>query len=230
VWAFADLPDFGHYSGVYGLTLEHVAVPERHATNVVSSVTFDYRGVDTLVEEFILFAAAVGCAVLLRVTRDERAAESAAALADDAADAVARPVRAFGAMLVAPVVVLGGYVIAHGALTPGGGFQGGVILSAAAVLVYVAGQFVTARRVRPVSMLEVSEAFGAGGFALIAVGGLVFATAALENFLGYGVVGSLFSAGIIPLANVCVGIEVAGATTLIVAEFLDQTLLRSRTR
>lgn len=230
VWAFLDLPDFGHYSGIYGLVLEHVAVAERHATNVVAAVTFDYRGVDTLFEEFILFAAAVGCVVLLRTTRDEQATEDAARLADDAADAVARPVRAFGAMLVAPTVVLGGYVIAHGQLTPGGGFQGGVILAAAAVLVYVAGQYVTARRVRPISMLEASEALGAGGFALLAVGGLVFGVAALDNFLGYGMVGSVFSGGIIPLANVSVGIEVAGATTLIVAEFLDQTLLRSRAR
>src|SRR3954468_4155114 len=131
LWAFADLPAFGHYSGIYGLALEHVAVAQRHATDIVGAVTFDYRGFDTLGEEFILFAAAVGCAILLRAQRGERAVEDATGRADRSADVVARPVRALGAALVAPTVVLGAYVVAHGHLTPGGGFQGGVILAAA---------------------------------------------------------------------------------------------------
>jgi multicomponent Na+:H+ antiporter subunit B len=228
VWAFGDLPDFGHYSGIYGIVLQHVAVAERHATNVVSAITFDYRGFDTLGEEFILFAAAVGGAILLRADRDERALEEAKELANQRADIVARPVRAVGAALVAPTVVLGGYIVAHGALTPGGGFQGGVVLASAAVLVYTSGQYLALRRVRGMSPLELLDALGAAGFALIALGGLIFGTAALDNFLGFGVVGSLYSGGIIPLANVSVGIEVAGGVTLIVAEFLDQALMRRR--
>jgi multicomponent Na+:H+ antiporter subunit B len=228
VWAFGDLPDFGNYSGVYGIVLQHVAVAERHATNVVSAITFDYRGFDTLGEEFILFAAAVGGAILLRADRDERALEAAADLSNQRADVIARPIRAVGAALVAPTVVLGGYIIAHGALTPGGGFQGGVVLASAAVLVYTSGQYLALRRVRGMTPLELADALGAAGFALIAVGGLIFGTAALDNFLGFGVVGSLYSGGIIPLANVSVGIEVAGGVTLIVAEFLDQALMRRR--
>jgi multicomponent Na+:H+ antiporter subunit B len=226
--AFAGLPDFGHYIGVYGLTLEHVALGERHATNLVSPVVFDYRGLDTLGEEFILFVAAAGCAILLRAQRGERGADDAARMADDQADATARPVRALGAAGVAPMVVLGAYVVAHGQITPGGGFQGGVILGAAAVLVYVAGQFVSAHRVGSITRLELAEAAGAAGFALIAVGGLLAGGAALENFLGPGIAGSVFSGGTIPIANVAVGIEVAGGITLIAAEFLDQALLRRR--
>jgi multicomponent Na+:H+ antiporter subunit B len=226
--AFGGLPDFGHYAGVYGLTLEHVALPETHSTNLVAPVVFDYRGLDTLGEEFILFAAVAGCAILLRAQRDEATADDAARLADDRADATARPVRALGAALVGPTVVLGGYVIAHGQLTPGGGFQGGVILAAAAVLVYVAGQYVSAHRVGPITRLELIESAGAAGFALLGLGGLLAGGAALENFLGLGSTGSVFSAGTIPLANVAVGIEVWGGITLIVAEFLDQALLRRR--
>jgi multicomponent Na+:H+ antiporter subunit B len=228
VWAVTGLADFGHYSGVYGLVLQHVAVAQRHATDVVTAVTFDYRGYDTLGEEFILFAAAVGCAVLLRAQRGEKAVEEASSRADERADSVARPVRALGAALVAPTVVLGGYIVAHGHLTPGGGFAGGVVLAAAAVLVYVAGQYATLRRVEPVAPMELADALGAAGFALIGVGGLVFGLAALHNFLGYGIVGSLWSSGTIPLLNTTTGIEVAGGVTLIVAEFLDQALLRRR--
>jgi multicomponent Na+:H+ antiporter subunit B len=228
VWSFADLPAFGHYSGIYGLVLEHVAVAQREATNVVSAVTFDYRGFDTLGEEFILFAAAVGSAILLRAQRDEESVAEAAERSSQGADMVARPVRALGAALVAPTIVLGGYIVAHGHLTPGGGFQGGVILASAAVLVYASGQYLALRVVRGVTPLELTDALGAAGFALIAVGGLLFGLAALHNFLGYGISGSLFSAGVIPLANTSVGIEVAGGLTLIVSEFLDQALMRRR--
>src|SRR4051812_11371742 len=174
LWAFADLPAFGHYSGIYGLTLEHVAVAERHATNIVGAVTFDYRGFDTLGEEFILFAAAVGSAILLRSQYGEEARETAEEDADERADVVARPIRALGAGLVAPTIVLGGYIVAHGAVTPGGGFQGGVILATSAVLVYTSGQYLALRHVHGVTPLELLDAIGAAGFALIALGGLLF--------------------------------------------------------
>jgi hypothetical protein len=54
VWGLTGLPGFGHYRGPYGLVLNDVAVQERHMTNVVTAVVFDYRGFDTLGEEFIL--------------------------------------------------------------------------------------------------------------------------------------------------------------------------------
>ena len=65
-------------------------------------------------------------------------------------------------------------------------------------------------------------------FALVAIGGLIFGLAALHNFLPLGTQSSLLSAGMLPLLNLAVGIEVAGAVTLIISEFVDQTLLRSR--
>jgi multicomponent Na+:H+ antiporter subunit B len=228
VWGTTGIPDWGHYRGQYGKILTKAPVKERQTTNAVTAIVFDYRGFDTLGEEFILFAAAVGGAILLRADRDERALEAAADLSNQRADVIARPIRAVGAALVAPTVVLGGYIVAHGALTPGGGFQGGVVLASAAVLVYTSGQYLALRRVRGMTPLELADALGAAGFALIALGGLIFGTAALDNFLGFGVVGSLYSGGIIPLANVSVGIEVAGGVTLIVAEFLDQALMRRR--
>jgi multicomponent Na+:H+ antiporter subunit B len=76
--------------------------------------------------------------------------------------------------------------------------------------------------------LELADAAGEAGFVVVALGGLVFGLAAMHNFLGYGITGSLWSAGTIPVLNASVGIEVAGGVTLIVAEFLDQALLRRR--
>ena len=56
-------------------------------------------------------------------------------------------------------------------LTPGGGFQGGVILATALLLVYLAGELLALRRARPIPLVELAEAIGAGAYALIGVGG-----------------------------------------------------------
>ena len=72
LWGLAGLPDFGDSQGAYGQILNQVSVPERSATDVVTAVNFDYRGFDTLGEEFILFAAVIGVASILRTLRGER--------------------------------------------------------------------------------------------------------------------------------------------------------------
>jgi multicomponent Na+:H+ antiporter subunit B len=204
-----------------------VSLHERHVTDAVAGVTFDLRGVDTLGEELILFVAAIGTAVLLRAQRAEEDVERHARQADERRPEIAGALRALGAVLVAPVLVFGGYVVTHGHLTPGGGFQGGVILAGALLLVYAAGQVVAVERVRPVALVELADAIGAAAFALVAVAGLVFASAALANFLPLGVAGHVLSGGTIFVLELAVGLEVAGGLTLVVTELLDQTLLRS---
>jgi multicomponent Na+:H+ antiporter subunit B len=225
-WAVTGLPDFAHPRGPYATEGVKLAVHDRHVTNTVAGVTFDIRGIDTLGEELILFCAAVGSTLLLRAQRAEGRAAQAADEAESARERVPDSLRALGAALVGPTLVLGAYLVVHGHLTPGGGFQGGVILAAALLLVYVAGQVVGLQRVRPVDLVEVTEAAGAGAFALVAVAGLVFGVAAMANFLPFGELSSLLSGGTIPILNVSVGVEVTGAIALILTEFLDQALLR----
>jgi multicomponent Na+:H+ antiporter subunit B len=195
---------------------------KRHVANTVNGVTFDLRGLDTLGEELILFVAALGTAVLLRHGRGEEVEEEE----DEPGPATADALRVGGTVLVGPLVVLGVYIVTHGHLSPGGGFQGGVILAAALLLVYVAGRALTLERVRPVALVEVTDALGAAAFVLVAIGGLIFGVAAMANFLPLGTQGSLLSGGTIPLLSVLVGIEVTGAVALILTEFLDQILLR----
>lgn len=232
VWGLTGLPDFGHYPGPYGIELQRVGVEQRKATDLVSSTTFDYRGFDTMGEEFILFAAATGLAVLLRAQRGERRDEEEAA--DHPADRRGRDtsdaLRAVALPGVGAIVVLGVYIVAHGHLTPGGGFQGGVILAAVPILIYLAGQALLARELSPLAASDLVEAAGAAAFVCIGVGGLIAGVAFLYNFVPLGTAGNLLSAGTIPLLNVSVGIEVAGAVTLTFSEFLDQRLLRSGAR
>ena len=230
----AGLPAFGHFHGVDGRMLAHVTVTQRKATDVVTAITFDYRGLDTMGEEFILFAASVGVVVLLREQRDERRESRADADREEAP--VADPgspdrlgtspaLLATSRLLIGPVLVLGVYVATHGQLTPGGGFQGGVILASAVILVFVAGGRVAMAPIRPSAPAELLEAAGAGGYVALGVGGLIAGGRFLVNFLPLGSVGSLLSSGTIASLSTIVGLEVAGAITVIVSEFIDQRLL-----
>lgn len=228
VVAVAGLPDFGHPQGPYAAAAVKAAVEQRHATSTVAAITFDIRGIDTLGEELILFCAAVGATLLLRTARVPEQIANAIAISDEARERTPDSLRAVGGVLVGPLLVLGVYVLTHGHLTPGGGFQGGIVLAAALLLAYVAGKLITLERAHPVDVVEVAEAAGAGAYVLIALGGLVFSGVAMANFLPLGTTGKLLSGGTIPVLNAAVGVEVAAAITLILTEFLDQALLRHR--
>jgi multicomponent Na+:H+ antiporter subunit B len=225
LWGYSGLPHFGHYRGPYGDVLNAVAVPERHITDVVTAVNFDYRGFDTLGEEFILFAAVIGVAILLRAQRDEVEREASEFAFGRSAPRTSDAVRGLAIGLVGPTVVTGLYIVAHGHLTPGGGFQGGVVLATALLLVYLAGEYSFVRRAAPMSLVEVTEAVGGGGFAVIGLLGVISGVAYLENVLPLGDIGALNSAGTVPPINVAVGLEVAAGFVLIVVEFLEQTLM-----
>jgi multicomponent Na+:H+ antiporter subunit B len=230
VWGMTGLPGSGDHQGAVAATIARTAVPERHATNVVTTVTLDYRGFDTLGEEMILFSAALGLVVLLREQRGERKEE----VDDDRAAGRKAPgtsegLRIFSLALVGPTVLLGLYIVAHGALTPGGGFQGGVILATSLLLVYLSGKYLALRELTPIPALEAGEALGAVAFALIGLGGLIASGVYLHNFIPLGTPKTILSGGTIPFLYLAIGLEVAGAFMLTFLEFLDQTLLvRSR--
>jgi multicomponent Na+:H+ antiporter subunit B len=225
VAAVGGLEPFGHYPGPYGDVIAKVVPGERHVPQLVAATTFDVRGLDTLGEELILFAAACGCAALLRVRRRDRARDRPPG---DPKPLPTQAAQALGAAMVGPVVVLAAYIIANGHITPGGGFVGGVIGAGALLLAYAAGRRVRRLPADSIAMLEGTEALGAGSFVALAIGTLVATGATLRNALPLGTSGMLLSGGTIPVGNVAVGIEVAGALGLVLAEFLDQALLEER--
>jgi multicomponent Na+:H+ antiporter subunit B len=216
VWSFTGLPAFGDFQGEYGWIVNDVAGSERHVTNVVSAVVFDYRGFDTLGEEFILFTAVMGVALLLREARDERDRPRDEARSD--------AVRAVGLALVGPTVVVGLYLIAHGYLTPGGGFQGGVAVAAGLVLVYAAGRYRAFRAASPTPLVDFAEGFGAGAYAALGIAVLVAGSAYLQNVVDLGTKGTLASGGTIAILNAASGLEVAAAMVLLFHEFLEEVM------
>jgi multicomponent Na+:H+ antiporter subunit B len=129
-------------------------------------------------------------------------------------------------LMTGPIVVMGWYLASHAQSTPSGGFQGGVVLATAFVLIYLAGQLLIFKRFSPVDVTEAVEAVGAGGFAAIGIAAVAMGLAYLTNFLPLGTTpGAVSSSGTIALISFFVGVEVAAAFVLIVSELLEQTLL-----
>jgi multicomponent Na+:H+ antiporter subunit B len=223
------LPAFGHYHGIYGRLVNKIVPAERHATDIVTGLNFDVRAFDTLGEEFILFASVAGVALLLRHLRGEDGdVDRAGGIEDHRFAGASTGLRLASLTLIPLLVALGGYVIVHGHLTPGGGFQGGVVLAAGPMAILLAGRYLTLKRLAPEWVLEALDSSGALAYALIGMGGLIFVGVYLKNFLPLGTQGKLLSAGMMPLNSIAVGLEVTGAFLLTWTEFLDQSLVNSR--
>ncbi len=111
------------------------------------------------------------------------------------------------------IFLYGIYIIIHGHLTPGGGFAGGAIIAGAFILLILSfgSEFLALKKEETGSSLLESSAILV--FLVIAVLGMIVGGVGifLVNFLPKGTVGKLISAGVIPLYNIAVGMEVAAA-------------------
>src|SRR4030042_2584078 len=119
-------------------------------------------------------------------------------------------------ILAGIIFLYGGYVVIHGHLTPGGGFAGGVIMAGAFILVTLAfgSGFLNLKK-------EVTESTATENISVLIVillslvGLFLSAKVFFLNFLPKGTVGELLSAGVLPLYNIFVGIEVTSSIFII---------------
>ncbi len=223
--AFAGLPEFGHYSGAYGPLVLESMQGMRHTQQGVAAVTFDYRGFDTLGEEFMLFAAVAGALLLLRRQESERYREPKDQAGDRAGIEPAPAILGLGLLMFPFTLLLGIYVVLHGHLTPGGGFQGGVLLATAFYYVYLSGEYGDLLEIAAGDTVARFEVAGAAVFLLLGTIPLFTGRPYLQNVLPLGQLGELFSTGLLPLFNSAVGIEVTAAFLLVISAFLRQVLL-----
>jgi multicomponent Na+:H+ antiporter subunit B len=227
LWGLHGLPAFGDYRGPYGDIINRIAVAQTKATGVVSAVNFEYRGFDTVGEEFILFVAAAGVGTVLRHLRGERdQATAAEPTADWDASGTSESMRLVALLFTGPVIVMGWWLGSHAQTTPSGGFQGGIVLTSGFILVFLSGEYLVFRRFSPADVTDAVEAVGAGGFAAVGLTAVFLGQPYLYNFLPLGTrPGAVSSSGTIALISFFVGLEVAAAFILIISEFLEQTLL-----
>lgn len=166
---------------------------EETSANLVTSVVLSYRGLDTLGEVTVLFAAATGVAFFMKNVKERLNFLFSSFIVQT------------GARVVSPLLVtLGIYIFIHGHLTPGGGFQGGTTIAITTLLLYVAGGLVERKR----TVFRTLEGLSGSVYVLIGLMGLAVGGAFLYNFLPLGKIGELFSSGIVPVIYVLIGIKV----------------------
>jgi multisubunit Na+/H+ antiporter MnhB subunit len=115
--------------------------------------------------------------------------------------------------LIAGIVFLYGmYVVIHGHLTPGGGFAGGIIMAGAFILLILAFGSDFIKLTKEESGSTIYENLAILIVAFLALSGLIYgARIFFLNWLPKGTPGQLISAGLVPLYNVFIGIEVASS-------------------
>lgn len=164
IYVALDFPDWGDPGSPASINLspyyiEHT-MSDTNVPNVVTSVLADYRGYDTMFETIVIFAAGIVCIFLLRhfkkaapesrmyrhiptgiTLRIEEGGKIPESDHFDRIDSVWVPydliVRTTCRMIIPFIQVFALYVIAHGHHSPGGGFQGGVIMGASFVLLAI---------------------------------------------------------------------------------------------
>lgn len=222
--AFGALPALGHAGDLVGDVLVPLSVEARRTANTVTATMFDMRAIDTVGEEAILFAAVAGTSLLLRILREEREEEPEIEARAPQVAQRSPAVRLVGVGLVGLLALVGLTMFAQGHLSPGGGFQGGVVVAGAVLLVYLLHDYAAFDALADTDRLEPVEGLAIAAMLAVGTAGLLTGEGFLANVLPLGDLGTLPSGGTIPVLNVLSGVAVAAGISIILAEFAEQTL------
>ncbi|MEA2073840.1 MAG: hydrogen gas-evolving membrane-bound hydrogenase subunit E [Campylobacterota bacterium] len=177
--------------------------------NAVTTVVVYFRGFDTLGEIAVLFIASLGIGLMLSENSQcEIKAEGNFMLKS-------------ASKLLFPIITLYGiYVMIYGHLSPGGGFQGGVIIASGVLLLLISHKDFEV----PHSVIVLLETFAGVSYVLIGLIGLFTLDVFLGNFLPHDVsqMGVLLSGGIIPIIYIVVGIKVGSEMSMIVQNLVKR--------
>jgi len=107
-----------------------------------------------------------------------------------------------------PALVFGFAVILHGQLSPGGGFQGGVIVAAAVLMLFIGYGYRFTAQALNAEALKKNEAFAASCYIALALVGVLASAEFCGNVFSKGHLGNLLSGGSIMFMNYAVGYKV----------------------
>lgn len=178
--------------------------------NAVTTVVVYFRGFDTLGEIAVLFLAALGIGLMLQTKNTLQTTKTPTNF-----------MLQEGSKLLFPFIfIFGIYVITYGHLSPGGGFQGGVIIASGILLLFISNQSFTISH-KLISLLEMLAGIS---YVVIALIGLLILDHFLGNFLPHPIseMGLLVSGGIIPIIYFIVGVKVGSEMSVIVENLLKR--------
>jgi len=113
------------------------------------------------------------------------------------------------------IVLFGLYLISHGHLSPGGGFQGGVVIGTAIILLALSYGIEKTEKEFENKQLSMLEKLGILTFIFLGFLGIFMGHSFLGNFLPLGKPGQIASGGLMLLFNIAIGIEVAAGVSII---------------
>ncbi len=178
--------------------------------NAVTTVVVYFRGFDTLGEIAVLFIASLGVGLMLsHNTQCEIRVKSNFMLQS-------------ASKLLFPIILLFGiYVMVYGHLSPGGGFQGGVIIASGILLLLISHREFEV----PHGVIVALETFAGVSYVLIGLIGLIVLDTFLGNFLPHDIsqMGMLLSGGIIPIIYIVVGIKVGSEMSFMVQNLIQRS-------
>jgi len=189
------------------------SISETGSLNFVTAILYDYRAYDSLGESTIIFGAVSGIVLLL--------SRKTLPVSSHGLSFIVK--RTFG-MLTPFIFLFSIYIITHGHLSPGGGFQGGVILGAISIIFSIVyGSEFDYKRYSPTTktLLETSGALLFIGLGLlgILIGGNFLMNLEILN----AEVGSLLSAGSIPFINIGIGFKIGAGLAIIFYSMIQKT-------
>jgi multicomponent Na+:H+ antiporter subunit B len=180
-------------------------------SNAVTSIVVNFRGFDTLGEVTVLFLAVTVLGSVLYKKRHEVGERSVLFSSSSIVTA--------GSKLLFPaIILLGAYVFIHGHLSPGGGFQGGVIIATGFLLMLLAYENYSVSH----TALSIVESLAGITFAGVGLLGFMHGGTFLQNFLPSGVMNNLFSGGVIPIIYIAVGFKVGAELTGVIYTVLHE--------
>ncbi|MEF8873441.1 MAG: MnhB domain-containing protein [Candidatus Thermoplasmatota archaeon] len=106
------------------------------------------------------------------------------------------------------------YLIIYGHLSPGGGFQGGVILAVGIILLLTSHGYRLVRSSFRENLVKIIESSAALGIVLLGISGLIF-NAFFYNYLRGGTPGTIFSGGTVMIFNILLGIKIGTGFTIV---------------
>ncbi len=184
------------------------AFEDTGATNTVSAIYLGYRAMDTLGETLVLLVAITGTMAILmnlgKDTIDEEAVHFSLPPEKRAKNALRTHLLEVVSSKLGPIVLLFGfYVMLYGHISPGGGFQGGVIVASSIVFLAL-GTEIKSKLTNTVVLSRI-EAIAFLALVLASISGVFFET----GFFGNPIKPETdLSANFIILLNIIIGLKV----------------------